>query len=434
MEYIVIAAIGALASVLANKGIAVFNDGFRPIVPQFYEGSISRKELAAMSFAISFGLVIGFGIPTSIASTIILIHCVLLTTDIIGTWCPDSKKGTIVAGVIGAVYGILLVVGLDFIITMFSYLPYNFLNALGGVSSYVMVAFAIFPALAVGFQHGFKKGAITAFITVLTFFLIKKFGVFTLGSATLALNGEGMAMLVGTVMMLVYAATVKGEEGSANSDLVSVFSQKVSKIRKNWFLLAIMGGLVACGTSMLIIGGDPISLALSANGAYSEAALAALARAIGFIPLVFTTAIVTGVYAPAGCTFVFVIGLLFVNNPIVALILGAAVMIVELLLINVFAKGMDKFPGVKDMGEHIRTSMNKVLEVALLVGGVTAAETMSAAFGLSGIGALFVIGCLLLNRISKKPIVELAIGPVSCILFGILLNVLLLLQIVTLAA
>ena len=43
-------------------------------------------------------------------------------------------------------------------------------------------------------------------------------------------------------------------------------------------------------------------------------------------------------------------------------------MVVELALINVFAKGMDKFPGMKDMGEHIRTSMNKVLEVALTVG------------------------------------------------------------------
>ena len=157
MEYIVIAAIGALASILANKGIAVFNDGFRPIVPQYYEGSISRKELAAMSFAISFGLVIGFGIPTSIAATIILIHCVLLTTDIIGTWCPDSKIGTIAAGVIGALYGVLLVLGLDFVVKLFSYLPYNFLNALGSVSAYVMVAFAIFPSLAVGYQHGFKK-------------------------------------------------------------------------------------------------------------------------------------------------------------------------------------------------------------------------------------------------------------------------------------
>ena len=64
MKYIVIVCIGALASVLANRGIAVFNDGFRAIVPQYYDKKISRKELAAMSFAVSFGLVIGFGIPT----------------------------------------------------------------------------------------------------------------------------------------------------------------------------------------------------------------------------------------------------------------------------------------------------------------------------------------------------------------------------------
>lgn len=434
MEYIVIAAIGALAAILANKGIAVFNDGFRPIVPQYFDGSISRKELAAMSFAISFGLVIGFGIPTSIAASIILIHCILLTTDIIGTWCPDSNLGTILSGVIGAVYGVFLLFGLDFIVTLFGYLPYNFIDALGSVSKYVTVAFAIFPALAVAYQHGFNKGVITAVVTVLSYFLIKKFGVISMGSNQITLNAEGMSMLVGTVMMLVYAATMKTDSSTANTDLVNVFSERVSRIRKNWFLLAIIGGLIACGTSMTMIAGDPISLALAQEGAFSEAGLAALARAIGFVPLVFTTAIVTGVYAPAGCTFVFVVGLFLTGNPLLALVLGAAVMIVELLLINVFAKGMDRFPGVKDMGEHIRTSMNKVLEVALLVGGVVAAEAMSAAVGLSGIGALFVIGCLLLNRVSKKPIVELAIGPVACIVYGILINLLIILQIVTLVA
>lgn len=434
MRYIVIALIGALASILANKGIAVFNDGFRPIVPQYFDGSISRKELATMSFAISFGLVIGFGIPTSIGASIILIHCLLLTTDIIGTWCPDTKIGTIAAGVIGAVYGLLILVGLEAIVTLFGYLPFNFLNNLGSVSTYVTVAFAIFPALAVAYQHGFKKGTITAVITVLAYFLIKKFGVFNLGDRAVTLNAEGMAMLVGTVMMLVFAASVKSEGTTSNMDLVNVFSEKVSRIRKNWFLLAIMGGLLACATSLTILAGDPASLALASEGAFSEAALAAAARAIGFIPLVFTTAIVTGVYAPAGCTFVFVIGLAFTGKPLVALVLGAVVMIVELLLINVFAKGMDKFPGVKEMGEHIRTSMNKVLELALLVGAVAAAEAMSANFGLSGIGALFVVACVLLNRSSKKPIVEMAIGPVACIFYGILLNVLLVLNVIAFVA
>ena len=434
LKYIVVIAIGALASMLANRGIAVFNDGFRAIVPQYYDGQISRKELGAMSFAISFGLVIGFGLPTSIAATIILIHCLLLTTDIIGTWCPDSKIGLIASGVIGGVYGLLLLVGLEFIVKVFGMLPYNFLNDLGSVSVYMTIAFAIFPAVAVAYQHGFGKGAITAVITVIAWFLFKKFGTFNIDAThKFTLNADGMAMLVGVIMMLIFAAQIKGE-GASNATLTKVFSAKLERIRKNWFLLAIMGGLLAAGTSLSIVAGDPASLAALGNGQNVEGGMIALARAIGFVPLVFTTSIVTGVYAPAGCTFVFVVGMFLFGNPLVALLVGAAVMIVELLLINVFANVMDKMPGVKDMGEHIRTSMNKVIEITLMVGAVVGAEKTAAAVGLSGIGAMFVIGCVLLNRRSKKPIVEMAIGPVACILFGLLANVLLLIGLVSLPA
>lgn len=434
MKYIIIVLIGALASILANQGIAVFNDGFRPIVPQYFEGKLKRKELATMSFAISFGLVIGFGIPTSIAATIILIHCILLTTDIIGTWCADSKKGMILAGVIGGLYGLGLLVGLESIVKLFAILPYNFLSDLGSVSAYITVVFAIFPAVAVVYQHGFKKGVVTAAITTLVFFLVKRFGIITMGEYTIKLGAEGMSMLVGMISMIVISARIKGES-DANASLAAVFSEKLMRIRKNWILLAIMGALVASATSLSIVAGDPTSLALLADGAYMEAALSAFARGIGFIPLIFTTAIVTGVYGPVGCTFVFVVGLLLHGNPIAAFVLGAVVIIIELGLINVFAKGMDKFPAVKEMGDHIRTSMNKVLEVTLLVGAVVAAEKMATgAAGLTGVGALFVIGCLLINRQAKKPIVELAIGPVACIAFGILLNILIALGICVIPA
>ena len=433
LKYIVIIAIGALASMLANRGIAVFNDGFRAIVPQYYDKQISRKELAAISFSISFGLVIGFGLPTSIGAAIILIHCLLLTTDIIGVSCPDSKLGLALSGVIGGLYGLLLLIGLEFIVKVFGMLPYNFLNDLGSVSAYMTIAFAIFPAVAVAHQHGFAKGAITGIVTVLAWFLLKKFGTFPIGERTFTLNADGMSMLVGVVMMLVFAAKIKGQ-GSANASLTQVFSSKLERIRKNWFLLAIMGGLIAAGTSLAIVAGDPASLAALGNGQAAEGGMIALARAIGFVPLVFTTSIVTGVYAPAGCTFVFVVGLFLNGNPLLALVLGAAVMIVELLLINVFAKGMDKFPGVKEMGEHIRTSMTKVIEITLMIGAVVGAEKTAGAVGLTGIGAMFVIGVVLLNRRSKKPIVEMAIGPVACILFGLLVNVLLLVGLVALPA
>ena len=434
MKYLVIALIGALASVLSNKGIAVFNDGFRPIVGQYFNKEISKKELAAMSFAISFGLVIGFGIPTSIAASIILIHCLLLTTDMIGSFCPDTKVGTILSAVIGAGYGLAILAGLEVIVKLFGMMPYNFTGDLGSVSGYVTVAFAVFPAVGVAYQHGFKKGMITGGVTVLAFYLVKKFGVFSIGENSVALNPEGMAMLVGMIMMLVFAAQVKGESNS-NEALTIGFSANVSRIRKNWFLLAIMGGLIATGTSLSMIAGDPASLALLAEGEYMNAALTALARSIGFIPLVFTTAIVTGVYGVAGCTFVFVVGLLLHGNPLAAFIVGALVMVVEIALINLFAKGMDKFPGVKDMGEYVRTSMNKVLEVALLAGGIVAAEKMSvAASGYTGIGALFVIGAFLLNKKAKKPIVDLAVGPVACIVFGVLLNLFLLIGLIAVPA
>ncbi len=419
LDYFVIMAIGALASVLANKGIAVFNDGFRPLVPQYFDGHMSRKELAATSFAISFGLVVGFGIPTSIAASIILIHSILLATDIIGTIFPDDLKGSILAGTVGALYGIGILVGLQFVVDLFAKLPYNFLGPLGSVSAPVIAAFAAFPALAVAMQHGYKKGSITGIITFVTWFVTAKFAKFTIGEATVSLNAEGIAMLVGTLIMIYFASKQKSE-GTTSQDLTNVFSAQVKRIRGNWWVLAIMGGLLAAGTSLLIVAGDPTSLALMGEGQFASAAMAAFARAIGFVPLVFTTAIVTGVYGPAGATFVFAIGIALNGNPLFAFVAGGIVMIAEVFAIDIFAKGMDKFPGVREMGEHIRTSMSRVLEVALLVGSVTAANTMAPTAG-----SLFVIGFYLLNKQSKKPIVDLAVGPVAAIIFGILLNILL---------
>lgn len=418
LNYVVIMAIGALASVLANKGIAVFNDGFRPIVPQYFDGKMSRKELAATSFAISFGLVVGFGIPTSLAASIILIHSLLLATDIIGTLFNDDLVGLVLSAVVGAAYGLGILVGLEAVVKLFELLPYNFLGTLGSVSAPVIAAFAAFPAVAVAMQHGFSKGGITGLLSLITYFIVKKFGVFALGEATVALNAEGIAMLVGTVAMLVFASQQKSDS-TTSQDLADMFSGQVKRIQSNWWILAIMGGLLAAGTSLAIVAGDPTSLALISDGEFTSAALAAFARAIGFVPLVFTTAIVTGVYGPAGATFVFAVGIALNGNPLFAFAAGAAVMVAEIFLINSFAKGMDRFPGVREMGEHIRTSMSRVLEIALLVGSVGAANAM-----VPTAGSLFVIGFYLLNKQSKKPIVDLAVGPVAAIIFGILVNIL----------
>lgn len=422
-ELISIALLGGLCAVLANKGIAVFNDGLRPIVPEFLEGKIGKKEIAATSFALSFGLVIGFGIPVSIGASILLVHSVLLMTDIIGSWAPVGKKGIIISAVVGAIYGIGLVLGLQAVVDLFALMPVNFMASLSKVGTPVVISFSIFPAVAIATQHGFKKGAVSFGATLLTLFVVKRFGTFNLGNgATLTLSAEGMSLLVGMIFMIVYAIQVKSDGSNSNESLVSVFLERVNRIKKNWIWLSVTGGLVSAATSMLIIAGDPISLNLLSEGKFNEAALAAFARGIGFIPLVFSTAIVTGVYSPAGTTFVFVAGILLHGNPIVAFLVGAVLMFAEVQLLSLMAKALDKFPGIREMGEHIRTAMNKVLEVALLIGGAMASEQIAP-----GIGFFWVIGLMLLNRKAKKPVVELAVGPIAAISLGIIVNILYLL-------
>ena len=261
LRYVIIAAVGALASILANQSIAVFNDGLRPVLPEYLEKRMDRKALAATSFAIGFGLVIGYGLPTSIAASIILIHCILLTTDIIGTWCPDTKKGMIVSGVIGAVYGVALLFGLQVIIDLFNLLPVNFLGSLGQVSAGITLAFAIFPAVTVALQFGAAKGIITAVVTLLVRQIVETYGKIALDAEhTISLNKDGMALLAGMIIMLVFAAMDKeGNDQNSNEMLTQIFADKVARIRKYMPVLALMGGLIAAGTSMSIMAGDPIS-------------------------------------------------------------------------------------------------------------------------------------------------------------------------------
>lgn len=418
MQYLVIALLGALSAILVNQGIAVFNDGFRAIVPEFLEGRMNRKALAATSFAISFGLVIGFGIPVSIAASIILVHSILLGTDIIGTFCPSGKKGIVLSGVVGAIYGIGIVYGLQFVVDLFAKLPVNFLEPLKMVGTPITVAFAVFPALVVAYQFGYKKGLITGIIALLVRQITVMYGTFKIGENTIKLDQEGMALLAGMIIMIAFAMKEKPDENATKVDLTAIFAERVKRIKKNLPILAIMGGLISAATSLCLLAGDPISLNLLAEGKNVEAAMTAFARGIGFIPLVATTAISTGVYAPVGMTFVFVVGLL-ISNPLIAFIAGAAVMAIEILLLDVLAKLMDKFPGVRKCGDNIRTAMSKVLEVALLVGGMMAAQAMAPGFGL-----FMVVGLYVLNKTSKKPIVDIAVGPVGAIGVGILINIL----------
>ena len=156
-------------------------------------------------------------------------------------------------------------------------------------------------------------------------------------------------------------------------------------------------------------------------------------RGISFIPLIATTAITTGVYGVAGFTFVYVAGYL-APNPIVAAILGAAIIFVEVMLLSLVGKFLGNFPSMRDASDNIRSAMGTCVEFALIFGSLNAVITMGNAVGNTTLAFMIAATIYLINEITGRKIMKMAIGPVFAIGTGIILNLLYLVGLVTLAA
>lgn len=423
-----LALIGAISAMMANRGIAVFHDGLRPLMPEYLEGRMSRKALAATSFALSFGLIIGFGLPFSLTAPIILVHSLLLGTDVIGVWSADSRKGLVLSGVIGALYAIALLTGLRSVVELFNHMPVNFMSNLGKVGDPIVACFALFPAIVVGYQYGYRKGIWVLVATLVGYLATQAVGNLSFGGLIanpVKLDPNGSALLLSMIAMFYFAMKERpaqptnSQQSGANEMLVGLFSSRIERIQQNKWLLVLSGGLTAVAATMSfsLLAEGPVSLQLMAHGEQTSAMLVALARAISFVPLVGMTAIATGVYSPDGMKFVFVAGLA-TNNPWIAFIAGCVIMLMEIQLLTKIAIGLDKYPGIKACGDHIRTAITRMLEVSLLVGGMIASNAI-----LPGMGFMVVAGLYLLNRTSKRPLVEMAIGPIATIMVGILANI-----------
>ncbi|WP_429976382.1 YhfT family protein [Enterococcus sp. DIV0086] len=429
INILVMAVLCAVTTIMANTKIAVFNDALRPIILEYREHRVTKSALGTTALAFGIGYIVGF-IPQSIATSVIIIHVVLLGTDIIGSYLPDNKKSSIwIAGVVGGLYGVVMGAGLGTIQKGFEILPYNFLSSLGQVSSVVLVAFAVFPALVVALQYGWKKGSITFMATVLAQIITTQFGSFRLSNEnTIVINANAIALLVGMIFMISYAMNDKKERTDSQEQLANIFADRVKKIKKYWYLFALSGALIALAASLTIVTESALSAPLYQKGQFNSAALTELARVVGFIPLVVTTGIATGTYSPAGIKMVFVIGSLgaAIGQPILAFVVGGIWMSIEVLLLTKFSVFLDRFPGMRDAGDNIRTAITKVLEIALLVGGVIAATAIAPAWG-----GLFVVGLYVLNGTFKKKMVNLAIGPIGALLVGVISNILVLLNLMT---
>ncbi|EHR9368134.1 TPA: hypothetical protein HI054_001707 [Escherichia coli] len=410
-----------IAAALAHRSAAVFHDGIRPILPQLIEGYMNRREAGSIAFGLSIGFVASVGISFTLKTGLLNAWLLFLPTDILGVLAINS----LMAFGLGAIWGVLILTCLLPVNQLLTALPVDVLGSLGELSSPVVSAFALFPLVAIFYQFGWKQSLVAAVVVLMTRVVVVRYFPH--------LNPESIEIFIGMVMLLGIAITHDlrhRDENDIDASGLSVFEERTSRIIKNLPYIAIVGALIAAVASMKIFAGSEVSI-FTLEKAYSagvtpeqsqtlinQAALAEFMRGLGFVPLIATTALATGVYAVAGFTFVYAVGYLS-PNPMVAAVLGAVVISAEVLLLRSIGKWLGRYPSVRNASDNIRNAMNMLMEVALLVGSIFAAIKMAGYTGFSIAVAIY-----FLNESLGRPVQKMAAPVVAVMITGILLNVL----------
>ena len=421
MKILFVAMLTGFTALAAHSAKAVFHDGIRPVLPELVEGRMKRSEAASIAFGLSVGFIASIGISFTLTTGLLNPWLLFLPTDIIGVASP--KKW--IAFPLGALWGGMVVTSLDVLNTALTSLPVDFLGALQKVGEPVVAAFALFPILAIFYQFKWKKGLIAAVLVLLTRVLIVKFT---------KIYPESIEMFVGVMLLLIFAIMDDMKNKSKNnvssdSEMESIFEQRTKRIFKNLPVLAIIGALIAIIANKGYFAGSEVSIYPLADAMKAtdpkvakdliqQAALGDLLRGLGFVPLIATTALATGVYGVVGLTFIYPVGYL-APNWIVAGILGAVVITLEVLLLRGIGKFLEHFPSIRNASDNIRTAIGNLMDLALLIGSVFACIHMG---GYTGFFIFVVV--YFLNEVLGRKIIKMAIGPVGAIVTGIVLNLL----------
>lgn len=419
----------AITALLSSLGVAVFNDGVRPFVPEYIEERMPRAEYAVAVFGMCIGFIASVGIANALATNLLNPWLLFLATDIIGAFCPNKW----IAAVAGGAWGILCLVGIGGINTALTFLPIDLVGSLGALGTYIVTGFALFPIVVIVMQFGWKQGVVTAVIALAA----RVFGpMLKFGPSATSVSPDAWTLLVGIVALVAIAIRKdmadKKEEGEELDG--NIFSERVERIRKNVPWLMASGCLIAVLCNLHVFAGSTVSMfnlsdayynasGADANALIQTAAANEFFRGISFIPLVGITAITTGVYGVAGFTFVYVAGYLS-PNPVVAGVLGAAIIFAEVMLLGVIGKSLGKFPTLRDAADNIRSAMSTCVEFALLFGSLNAVVTMGTSIGNPTLAFAIAAAIYFVNEVTGRKIMRMAIGPVFAMGTGIVLNLL----------
>jgi hypothetical protein len=410
----IIAALGAWSALLAQRGVALFHDGVRPLVPELLAGRMTRPALAATAFAMSTGFVVGFGLPLALASGFVMIYLVLLPADVIGLRSPKAW----IALVGGGLWGVAVVLAMRAILELAEIAPVDFVAPLSALFMPVEYALVVVPPLAVGFMFGARHGVLAVAIVAAATVAVGANGgaVGPLGPVSVGFI-VGMAALVGLALWRergTISGPADGHAGSPEDRL-----DHLRRLRRNAPWLAVQGVIIALACNLRILAGSEADFAFLAQGKMTEAALADAMRAFAFLPLIATSATSTGVAQSVGGLLVYSVGYL-APSPWLAAVAGAVVVAGEIVVIGHTDGFLVRHPAIRESAEHVRGSLARVLEIALLAGSVVAGERLIP----GGTGILLVISLCVLNEVAGLRVYRLAAGPLAAVGVGLIANVL----------
>ncbi len=435
---VLVGALCAMTAFCSHLGVAVFNDGVRPFVPEMLEGRMPRPEYAVAVFGLCIGFIASVGIGNAIATNLLNPWLLFLATDIIGAACPNRVSSAIA----GAAWGVLCLLGLGGINTVLTFLPVDVLGALGQLGTYIVTGFALFPVVAIIMQFGWQRGIVTAAIALLA----RVFGpMWKFGPTQASISADAWCLLLGVLALVIFCIIKDSREKKDGLGEFedNIFTERVARIRKNVPFLMVCGALIAVICNMHLFAGSTVSM-FNLHDAYytagadtadliQTAAVNELFRGISFIPLIAVTAITTGVYGVAGFTFVYVAGYLS-PNPIVAAALGAAIIFCEAMLLGIIGKQLGRFPSLRDAADNIRSAMGTTVEFAVMFGSLNAVIVMGTSVGNAPLAFAIAAAIYYINEVTGRKIMRMAIGPVFALGTGVILNLLYAVGLVALVA
>jgi len=442
----ILAAMGGLSAALVNRNVSVFHDGLRPLMPSLRSGEMTRPQVAKISFALALAFIWAFGLPYSVGFVIPLIYLVYIATDYIGVRMPATydkrwwQSGTNLGGVagslvLGAAWGGGVAVLLHYLAVGMNNLPVPMAVGTELFTAPVAQAFFLFPVLTVVYHYGFRPALVAFIVSTLSWFTASRLewplpSVWAFGAALLVMavllvrearsSGSSAGQVPAEWLVDENSEEAPGWASSAAADEDESEDQmlrdNVRRIRGNLPVIVLLAALSGAAYHWGVVAMDPLSSHLYAIGLVVPAAMVMLMWAFAFIPMKFTTAVVTGTMA-TGTFLEPVVAMLMPN--VWAAAAGVAVLrVVEVLLLLTVIGWIERWPNIREVADVMRTAIFQVMEIGFLIGGALAAAAWAGPWGVA-----VVVAAWFVNIRAKSPVMPMSLGAIAALGVGVVVNV-----------